>query len=243
MRQKIRKTIVAISLLLFPITLNYFSPYVSIDGAMKGIVSGSVLLFAFLFLNGIFFGRAWCGWVCPVAGLSEVGMTINNRVVNRKKLRIIRYAIFIIWTSILITMLLLAGGIKSINPLHLTENVISVDSPIKFITYYFVLALLFFATILVGRRGACQSLCWMAPFLTAGYQVGRFLKVPQLRVYADQNSCVNCGACDKICPMSIPVATDLKVGRIYTSDCILCGECADGCKKNVLSVKIKSFTH
>lgn len=234
MRQRIRRTIIAVSLLLFPVTLNYFSPYVSIDGAINGIVSGSVILFFLQFLSGIFFGRAWCGWLCPVAGLSEIGSGINNKVVNRKKLRIIRYTIFTVWAGVLVTMFILAGGIKSINPLHLTENGISVDSPIKFITYYSVLTLLFVVTILAGRRGACQSLCWMAPFLTAGYHAGRLLNVPQLRIYGDKSGCVNCGACNKKCPMSIPVSNDMKEGKICTSDCILCCECVDTCNKKVL---------
>ena len=65
MRPKIRKTLLFVSLLLFPLTLNYLSPYVSIDGAMAGVLSGSALLFLLLFVSGLFLGRAWCGWVCP----------------------------------------------------------------------------------------------------------------------------------------------------------------------------------
>lgn len=68
MRQKIRRLIVFISLFLFPVTLNYLSPYVSIDGALSGIVSGSVVVFLVMFISGLFLGRAWCGWVCPIAG-------------------------------------------------------------------------------------------------------------------------------------------------------------------------------
>ena len=79
MRQKIRKALVIISLLLFPITLNFFSPYVPIDGAMNGIIAGSLLLFMFMFVTAIFFGRAWCSWVCPMACLSEMCQGVNNK--------------------------------------------------------------------------------------------------------------------------------------------------------------------
>lgn len=67
MRQKTRRTMIFLSLLLFPLTLNFFSPYVSIDGAMSGIISGSLLVFGVQFVSGIFLGRAWCGWLCPSA--------------------------------------------------------------------------------------------------------------------------------------------------------------------------------
>ena len=73
MRQKVRRIIIFSMFFLFPLTLNYLSPYVSIDGAFSGVIAGSVLVFAFQFLTGIFFGRAWCAWFCPVAGLSEIG--------------------------------------------------------------------------------------------------------------------------------------------------------------------------
>ncbi|MCK7479114.1 MAG: hypothetical protein M0C28_18415 [Candidatus Moduliflexus flocculans] len=64
MKRKTRDLLSFISFLLFPITLNFFSPYVSIDGAMAGVVSGSVLVFLLMFLSGLFFGRGWCSYVC-----------------------------------------------------------------------------------------------------------------------------------------------------------------------------------
>lgn len=241
MKQKIRKIIILISLLLFPITLNFFSPYVSIDGAMTGFISGSLLLFTVMFFTGLIFGRAWCAWICPVAALSEYCMNINNKNVNVKKLKIIRYSIFIVWAGVLIAMFIFAGGIKGIDPLHLTDNGISVDEPIKFITYYTVLALFVIVTLAVGKRGACHSFCWMSPFLVAGYHAGHLLKIPQLRINADKEKCVQCGTCNKKCPMSIHVQSGIKDGYIKTSDCILCGECIEGCNKKVLKYKIEKF--
>jgi hypothetical protein len=40
-RQKIRKTIQLVSMLLFPVTLNYFSPYLIIQGSLEGVLAGS----------------------------------------------------------------------------------------------------------------------------------------------------------------------------------------------------------
>ena len=67
-RQKVRKTLLFISMLLFPVTLNYLSPYLVIRGGFEGVVSGNALLFAGLFLSSLFFGRAYCGWLCPAGG-------------------------------------------------------------------------------------------------------------------------------------------------------------------------------
>ena len=68
LRQRIRKAAIILMFLSFPITMNFFSPYVIIDGAMNGIINGSVVIFALMFVASLFLGRAWCGWVCPAAG-------------------------------------------------------------------------------------------------------------------------------------------------------------------------------
>lgn len=239
MKQKIRRTIVFCSLLLFPVTLNYMSPYVSLDGAMAGVVSGSILLFFFLFVSGLFFGRAWCAWVCPMAGLSQFASLINAGNVNVKKLKRIRYSIFTVWAGLMVLMFVLAGGIKGVDPLRLTESGVSVDEPFKYIVYYAVLAIFAVFTLVLGKRGACHAVCWMSPFLTAGYHVGKMLKTPRLRIVSGSRKCAGCGVCVGKCPMSIDVRSAVKDGYIKTSDCILCGECVDGCAVKVLHYGIK----
>lgn len=239
MRQKNRRIIIYLSLFLFPITLNFFSPYVSIDGALSGIISGSVIVFSIMFLSGLFYGRAWCAWVCPMAGLSDITKSINDKPVNAKRLTYIRYSIFAVWFTILILCFVLAGGIKGVNPLHLTENFISVDEPIKYITYYLVLFTFTGLSVWLGRRAACHSICWMSPFLVTGYLLGRTLKFTQLRVKTEPSKCIDCKQCNKKCPMSINVNNEVKQGEVVSLDCILCGECVDICPKKVLKFGIR----
>lgn len=234
MRQKTRRIIVYISLLLFPLTLNYMSPYVSLDGAFSGIIAGSVLLFAAQFVSGIFFGRIWCGWLCPISGLSELGATVNGKNVPAARLRIIRYGIFTIWFGILVAGFVSAGGINGVDPFHLTDKIVSVDEPMKYFIYYIVLTIFFVLTITIGKRGACHTICWMSPFMAAGYQLGRKLKVPQLRMQANYELCIRCGQCNRKCPMSIDVRQQVKGGGVIVSDCILCCECVDTCPKKAI---------
>lgn len=234
MRQKTRRIIAYTSLLLFPLFLNYMSPYVSLDGAFRGIIAGSVLLFAAQFVSGIFFGRLWCGWLCPMSGLSELSGTINNKNVPVKALRIIRYSVFTIWFGILVTGFVVAGGVTGIDPFYLTDRFVSVDEPVKYFIYYIVLTIFFVLTVAIGKRGACHAVCWMAPFMAAGYQLGRKLHVPQLRMQGDYERCIRCGQCNRKCPMSIDVREQVKGGGVVVSDCILCCECVDTCPKKAI---------
>ena len=59
-RKNIRKLLLIISLLLFPITIWYMSPYLIIQGAMEGIITGSFVVFTCMLLGSIFCGRLFC---------------------------------------------------------------------------------------------------------------------------------------------------------------------------------------
>jgi len=128
-RQRIRKGLVILAFLLFPIFMNFLSPYVIIDGAMSGIVNGSLVMFGLMFVSSLFLGRAWCGWVCPGGGMQEIFEPVNNRPVNGKKIDWIKWAIWIPWISLITWLAIRAGGYSSVNLLHLTESGVSVDAP------------------------------------------------------------------------------------------------------------------
>jgi ferredoxin-type protein NapH len=234
MRQKLRRIIIYLSLFFFPLTMNYFSPYLPIDGAFKGIVAGSLVFFVLLLITAAFLGRVWCAWLCPVAGLGELCLSINNKPAAVRKLRIVRYGIFSIWFAILAGGFILAGGIISIDLFYLTENYISIDAPSKYIIYYIVLLLLFGLTAWLGRRGSCHTICWMSPFLVGGKSVGKLLNLPGLQIAAEPLLCTDCKKCNRVCPMSIDVNSEMKSGEIKSNDCILCGECVDNCSVKAL---------
>ena len=44
-RQNIRKALIIISFLLFPITIFYLSPYLIVFGATTGVIVGSMIVF------------------------------------------------------------------------------------------------------------------------------------------------------------------------------------------------------
>ncbi|MBR2176297.1 MAG: 4Fe-4S binding protein, partial [Clostridia bacterium] len=78
-RQNIRKLSLVISLLLFPITLYYFSPALIMNGALNGIINGSFIVFALMLILSIPFGRIFCSWLCPAGGLQECAFMINDK--------------------------------------------------------------------------------------------------------------------------------------------------------------------
>ncbi len=78
-RQKIRKLLLILSLLLFPVTLYYFSPALIFEAGMKGIINGSFLVFAAMFVLSVPFGRIFCAYLCPAGGLQECVFAVNDK--------------------------------------------------------------------------------------------------------------------------------------------------------------------
>ena len=89
--------------------------------------------------------------------MAEIAQTVNPKPANAKVLRVVRYCVFAVWFGVLVTGFVLAGGIRGIDPLRLTERYVSVDEPMKYIIYYFVLGLFFILDLTRGRRGACRT--------------------------------------------------------------------------------------
>jgi polyferredoxin len=80
-RQKVRKLLLLVSFLLFPVTIFYLSPVLIITGGSLGIITGSFLVFVAQFVLSLVFGRSFCGWICPAGGLQEV---CSSQITDKK---------------------------------------------------------------------------------------------------------------------------------------------------------------
>jgi polyferredoxin len=240
LRQRTRKALVIVAFLSFPVTMNFLSPYVIIDGAMNRIVNGSLVMFGLMFLSSLFLGRLWCGWVCPGGGMQEIVEPVNSRPVDGRKINWIKWLIWIPWISLIAWLAMRAGGYRMVDLLLHTQNGISVagsaDRPIfiAYIIYYLVISLFVGLAVFVGRRAGCHTICWMAPFMMIGRWIRNRFGWPSLRLVADTASCADCKKCTSNCPMSLDVNAMVQIGKMENPECILCGTCVDNCAKKAI---------
>lgn len=238
-RQRIRKLLLIASLLLFPITLYYFSPALIINAGLNGIINGSFIIFVFMFLLSIPFGRLFCSYLCPAGGLQECAFAVNGNRPKKGRRNYIKFLIWGVWLIIVISCYFFSGEKLSVDFFFETENGISVSSVQSYVIYYGIICLIFIPSVLCGKRAFCHYFCWMAPFMIVGIKLRRILHLPGIHIRAaNRDNCVSCGKCDKACPMGIDVMNEAKQGVISNQECIQCGACVDNCPKNVLAFKM-----
>ena len=228
-RQKIRKTVLYIFVLLFPIVYYYLSPYLVITGASEGIVTGSLVVFSLMLFTSLFLGRAFCGWVCPAGGEQDLCSKLREGRFRHGKLNVIKYIIWLPWVSIIGLMFFRAGGIKSLDFLYQTYYGVSIQNVPSLVLFSIIAGIIALLALSVGKRGFCHLGCWMAPFMIIGRKLSNLLKFPALRLRAYAGECIECKACTDNCPMSLDVMEMVRQGYMEDSECILCGTCVDIC--------------
>jgi NAD-dependent dihydropyrimidine dehydrogenase PreA subunit len=80
----------------------------------------------------------------------------------------------------------------------------------------------------------------MAPFVILGTKLADALRLPSLSLRADASACSGCKGCDARCPMGLPVSSMVFGGAMRHAECILCGECVDGCPSKAIAFSWKA---
>jgi ferredoxin-type protein NapH len=212
-RQSIRKGLLAAMLVLFQYRLFhlFFSPVLLVVAASQGIVNGSLLIYALLFLSSLYFGRAWCGWLCPGAALNEACSVVVRKQCSGGKAAKIKYVVFALLAGLTGFMAFRAGGFHAVDPFYgmerrsLLQDIFLLAGAVAII-----LPLAFF----FGRFGNCHYLCWEAPILIIGTKIKDMARWPSLHLAVNTKDCNDCGKCDRHCPMSLPVAAMVKRGSL-----------------------------
>ena len=127
-RQNARKLILISSMLLFPITIYYLSPYLIIQGAIEGIINGSFIVFVIMLLSSIFLGRLFCGYLCPAGGIQECAVLINDKSPKQGWRNNIKYAIWMIWIIAIIICFIFRKKELAVDFFYQTDHGISISN-------------------------------------------------------------------------------------------------------------------
>ncbi|MBC8078809.1 MAG: 4Fe-4S binding protein [Gorillibacterium sp.] len=228
--QRRRRTLLWFSFLLLPVSLNYFSPYLIIDGLFHGIIGGAFLVWSGFFLSSLVFGRAACSYVCPYGGLQMTMDKVLGKPLKQVPfLRGFRIGLGLVWALFILYPLVDHLSGLRLNPLYMTESGISADNWAKLLFYYFIVIMLGLLPLFMGKRATCHYVCPMSILNIAGSKLKDHYKWRSLHLEGDKEKCVSCGKCSKACSMSLPVTEMVQTGKLQHTECILCGECVSAC--------------
>lgn len=170
------------------------------------------LLFLLLWITAAL-GRLWCGWLCPQSIFSDLADFSGGKKRNRPRL---------LATALAFS---LASGATLALYIFPPEQFFSAALILKpgapLLIFSVTSAFLFLNMVLVGRK-FCLSVCPYGKILTILTDRDA---VEVVRFQEKVGNCIECGACERICPMGL----DVRVGA--GPDCIRCARCADACEK------------
>ncbi len=216
-------------------------------GSLQAVLGDRNYSFAFyvigfLILVGALAGRFVCGWLCPFGLLQDLLHKIPfpkklKKLPGDKLLKYLKYVILAGFVIILpLTVLDIVGqgspwfckyicpsgtffgGIPLIASNPALRSVLGWLFAWKFA----ILAVLIVLSVIVFRP-FCKYLCPL------GAIYGLFNPIALYRFKIDGHKCTDCGACQKVCPLDIPVQKTPN-----SPECIRCGKCKAACPHNAI---------
>ncbi len=170
-------------------------------------------IFAVGVIISIFFGRLYCGWICPMNTLFR-GINFIYRKLKISRLKTPK----LLQNNVLriLLLVLFVASMVIIRILNLKINTL------LFIILFSVLITLIFEEEFWHRR-----LCPFGTILSFTSQKAR------LKIEIQQENCIACGKCQQVCPSSSIITQTNGKRKNIAHECLLCNQCVNVCPTSV----------
>ena len=196
----------------------------------------AIIFFALMFLmflvigSSVFYGRVYCGYMCPQMIFSEASITLQNRLrrwINKhffqwpaKQREIATHVVFLAVLAPVSVFLAFAFISYFVPPRDLFSRLLAFDLHTAGGISGAAVTLITFLDFTLVRQRFCTTVC---PY---GYLQGILGDDNTLLVhYRDEGrACIECKKCVRVCHMGIDIRNSP-----FQIECVHCGECIDAC--------------
>jgi len=190
------------------------------------VVLGALIVSLFY---GVFFGRAFCSWVCPINMVTDFSSFLRKKLSIKTETldRSIKY--YTLGLSLVLSMIFAVSAFEMISPIAILHRSLSfgIGFGITFVVAIFLLDTFLF------KDGWCSSICPLGAFYSLLGKKALF------SVRYDFDKCSKCMKCKAICPQESVLKNIAKKSDFFDSDCTLCGRCIDVCSDDALNFDIR----
>ena len=215
-------------------------------GSMQAVMGAKKYKFSYYVIGtmmffGVVFARLICGFLCPFGFFQDLLAKIPSKKLSTKKLKPLRYIKYVILFGLMLAMTLVLGDkyevvppifCKYICPQGIIEGAIplAIKNPSLRLglgsLFNLKLTILIITIILsiIFYRPFCKWVCPLGAFYSL------FNKYSLYQMNVDENKCINCGKCARVCRMDVDIrknACDL--------ECIRCNDCKKACPTKAIS--------
>lgn len=193
---------------------------------LAGIFSGPVIHYLIAKVGGTFlFGRAWCGWACWTAMVLDFLPWMKPRHGRFRYWGLFRYLHFFI--SLALVLFLWNGfqitDLDKYSFRELNWLIVIIGNLL-----YFTVAIILAAS-LKDNRAFCKYVCPIPVLMKIGSRFSIW------KIEIEKDSCIECGLCEKNCPMNIKLLSYMKNNqRVLSTECIGCQQCVNICPENII---------
>ncbi|WP_027327274.1 quinol dehydrogenase ferredoxin subunit NapH [Helicobacter pametensis] len=180
---------------------------------------------------GVFAGRAYCGWVCPINPITDLSAWLRRRFALKTSLlslpRGFKYLVLL--ASLILSVLFGVGAFEMINPVSMLHR------GIVFGMGFGILGIgaIFLFDLFVLKNGFCGHIC---PIGATFSLIGKF---SILKVKHNVQNCTKCMKCIEICPeKQVLDMVGKRDAQVTQMACLKCGRCIDVCADDALNFSI-----
>ena len=218
-----------------PVSVDALDPFGAVESALSVLVSGKLLnyiawssfiLMLATLIAALLFRRVFCGKVCAFGALQELAARVGKLIFRKrftlpavidKPARYLKYVMLIL--IVVMSFATASLFIRPYDPWAAYHHIFSVDLFPGFLVGLILLVVSLAGSLLYDRF-FCKYLCPMGGFLGLISPAGWF------RIKRNDETCTHCMACNKACPVNIPVES---LTQIKTAECINCNLCVASC--------------